>query len=324
MPAAFMSPRQAFQRIRDLLLGSKFDRAMRRAERSGCHRFLFGWNRGLGDVGLGLTPYFARIRQAFDNASIDVITREDLAPVFELAGADAIHVVPGLKRGAAFEVAAEARRLGLDPQGYAGVFGNADLRRWEQSARETVAPKLHWPARLDGLATRFVELEAPGPWIGVHVQSETEKFYRYVKDWPVQRWPQLFAAVQAKVPAKFVLLGVAAGGRLAGPGVVDLRGRTTLLEALSLVRTRFQVLVAPDSGILSLVYLLDMQKDLGVVSLWADPRQGILKLAQPSPNARLRHHPLLGRNEEVGNISVEEVAAAVLDCLETPPGQGQH
>jgi ADP-heptose:LPS heptosyltransferase len=252
------------------------------------------------------------------------MTREDLAPVFELAGADAIHVVSGLTRGAAFDVAAEAQRLGLDPQGYAGVFGNPDLRRWARSAREIGAPRLHWPARLDGLATRFVELDAPGPWIGVHVHSETEKFYRYVKDWPAERWPHLFTAVQAKVPAKFVLLGTASSRKLDGPGVVDLRGRTTLLEVLSLVRTRFQVLVAPDSGILSLAYVLDMQKDLDVVSLWADPRQGILKLAQPSPNARLRHHPLLGRHEDVGNISVDEVAGALLDCLETPPGQGQH
>jgi len=311
-----MSPRQALHRLWDSLRGPEFDRALRRAELSGCHRFLFGWNRGLGDVGLGLTPFFERIRRAFGDSRIDVVTRADLEPVFTLAGADSIRVVSGLKRGAALELEAEARRLGIDPRSYAGAFNNPDLRRWAHSARQTVAPRLHWPAGFDGLSERFAELRDPGPWVGVHVRSETAQFYRYVKDWPAERWPRLFESVQAKIPARFVLLGIANDGELARPGVVDLRGRTTLLEALCLVRTRLKVLVAPDSGVLSLVYLLDMEKDLDVVSLWADPRQGVLKLGQPSPNARLRHHPLVGQGEDIANISVQEVSAAIVAALE--------
>lgn len=318
-----MSPRQALQRLSDAVLGPEFDRALRRARRSGRHRFLFGWNRGLGDVGLGLTPFFARIRRAFDDSRIDVITRKDLEPVFCLAGVDDIHAVPGLARASTFEIEAQAQRLGLDLSRYEGVFGNPDLRRWGRSTRDIVPARLQWPQRFDSLEGRFAELDGFGPLVGVHVHSETAHFYRYTKDWPTQRWPLMFASVQAKVPARFVLLGAANEFDLPGPGIVDLRGRASLLEVLSLIRGRIDALVAPDSGILSLVYLLDVQKDLDVVSLWADPRQGVLKLGQASPNARLRHHPILGRDEDVGNITVDEVADRLVACLRSRAGRNE-
>jgi hypothetical protein len=319
-----MSPRQALRHAWDSLVGSDFDRALRRARRSGRHRFLFGWNRGLGDVGLGLVSHFERIRREFADARIDVVTRSDLEPVFALAGVDAIHVAAGLARGARFEILDEARRLGLDPASYAGIFGNPDLRRWARTTREVIAPRLHWPERFDRLAQRFAQFDAAGPWVGVHVHSETAQFYRYTKDWPAGRWPQLFASVRARVPARFVLFGAARDERIEGDGVVDLRGQTSLLELLALVRAHARAVVAPDSGILSIVYLLDMQKELDVVSLWADPRQGILKLGQPSPNTLLRHHPLLGRDEDVGNISVQEVADTLVSCLERPAAAGRR
>ena len=40
-----------------------------------------------------------------------------------------------------------------------------------------------------------------------------------------------------------------------------------------------------------------------IVSLWSDPRQGILKQGCASPNPRLRHVPLRGRDEDVRNLA---------------------
>ena len=81
------------------------------------------------------------------------------------------------------------------------------------------------------------------------------------------------------------------------------------------------MLVAPDSGILTAVYYLDQVQPLDVVSLWSDPRQSILKQGCTSPNPALRHHPLQGRGEDVRNLdvaTVEAALAAVLDSLPSP------
>jgi hypothetical protein len=307
---------QALRQWADRVLGSEFDRALRRAQRrSGPQRFLFSWNRGVGDVGLGLTPYFQRIRRTIADPSIEVVTRADLADAFRLAEADAIHVVPGLVRGTRLDLRAEARRLGVDLDSRVLTLANPDLRRWAGTVEDEIVPRLHWDDRFDALAVRFDSLRGPAPTVGVHVHSETAQFYRSVKDWPADRWPRLFERVRKEVPARFVLFGSAPGGPLEGEGIVDLRGRTTLLEVLAIVLVHCDALVAPDSGILSLAYLLDAQRDLAVVSLWGDPRQGILKHRRPSPNARLRHHPLLGADEEVANISVDAVAAALVASL---------
>jgi ADP-heptose:LPS heptosyltransferase len=314
-----MSPRQALQRLQDALFGSSFDRALRGAGERRHPAFLFGWNRGLGDVGLGLVPYFLRIRRAFPGARIEAITRPDLAQVFELAQADAVHTVPGLARGERLDVRAEARRLALDLSAYAGVFENPDLARWSQTIGDEIPPRLHWQDRFDDLARRFTELEEPGPWVGIHASSETARFYRYVKDWPSDRWPRLFACVRSQVPARFVLFGSAPEPDLENEHVVDLRGRTSLLEALAVVRTRCRALVAPDSGILSVAYLLDAQFDLDLISIWADPRQGVLRHPRASPNARLRHLPIVATGEDVGNISVEDLARPLAASLARSP-----
>jgi ADP-heptose:LPS heptosyltransferase len=311
-----MSPRQALQGLDDALRGSEFERAMRRARRLDRPAFLFGWNRGLGDVALGLTPYFQRIRAVHPQARIVAITRPDLAEVFELARTDEIHVVEGLKRGHRLDVRAEARRRALDLADYAGVHGNPDLRRWHRRVTDEIPPRLHWQHRYDLLAERFPALGGGARWVGVHVNSESAQFYRYTKDWPNERWAELFARVRAEAPAQFVLFGTRAHDvSLHGPGVLDLRGQTSLLDVLAIVRTQCRALVAPDSGILSASYLLDAQFELDVISLWADPRQGILKHGRPSPNRQLRHIPIVGRREDVGTITVDEVAETLVRCL---------
>jgi hypothetical protein len=76
---------------------------------------------------------------------------------------------------------------------------------------------------------------------------------------------------------------------------------------LSIFRNRCRVLVAPDGGVLTMAYYLDAAFPLTVVSLWSDPRQGILKQAVASPNPQLVHVPLVGEGEDVRRIPVAEV-----------------
>src|SRR5205814_698483 len=81
------------------------------------------------------------------------------------------------------------------------------------------------------------------------------------------------------------------------------------------IRHHCRALVAPDSGVLSIVYYLDAVFDLLLVSLWSDPDQGVMKQSTPSPNARLVHVPLAGRQRNVANIAPDEVARVIVAAL---------
>ena len=95
------------------------------------------------------------------------------------------------------------------------------------------------------------------------------------------------------------------------PAVIDLRGRTGFVDMMAIVRNRCRVLVGPDSGVLNTAYYLDATFAIDVISLWSDPRHGILAQRRASPNPRLVHRPLQGRDEDVRNIGVDEVEREV-------------
>jgi ADP-heptose:LPS heptosyltransferase len=101
---------------------------------------------------------------------------------------------------------------------------------------------------------------------------------------------------------------------------VDARGRTSLLEVMAIIRHRCPILVAPDSGPLTMTYYLDTDAPIGVVSLWADPRQGILKQGVQSPNPKLRHRAILAPDERIENITTDSVMAALCPFILCLPG----
>ena len=55
------------------------------------------------------------------------------------------------------------------------------------------------------------------------MSTETAQFYGYVKDWPAERWRELFAALGAD--ASCLLVGHAREPRFDAANIVDLRGR---------------------------------------------------------------------------------------------------
>jgi hypothetical protein len=300
-----LNPKRWTRALSDRVRGTAFDRLLRDAADAGRHRFVFAWNRGLGDIALGLVPLFLRIRADDPRACIEVVTREDLRQPFELAGVDAIHVVPGLARGSPVDVSA------FEGAG-AVVLADPDPTRWLERRRRDHPPRLRWRTEWNALADGFVRDAPDVVTVGAHVASETAQYYGYVKDWPAERFRALFAQFS---DVRFVLFGQAANARFDLSNVVDLRGRTTFLELMAVVRNRCRVLLAPDSGVLTAAYYLDDTFPLDVISLWSDPRQGILKQGCPSPNALLRHVALEGAREDVRNIGVDAVAAALLRAL---------
>ncbi len=311
-----MSPKQLLRRISDGLLGTALDRAVRRIARDPRRSILFCWNRGLGDIALCLVPIFARIRRDVPGARIAVVTRPDLAEPFAMTDADDVRVIAGLARGAPIDIDDISRTTALEPRAFAVVFTYPDPNRWLSGRRTEFPPSLSWDPRWDAYAEHLVPA-APGTiTIGVHVDSETARYYGYRKDWPPAAWRELFARFNDRPDIRWVLFGQSPEPAYTAANVVDLRGRTRYLELVAVIRNRCRVLIAPDSGVLTTAYYLAARFPLEVVSLWSDPRQGILLQGCASPNPLLHHVPLVGRDEQAANIPVDDVEAAVRAALQ--------
>jgi ADP-heptose:LPS heptosyltransferase len=285
-----------------------FDALLRKAQRAGHTRFLICWNRGLGDIALGLYALVHRIRAFIPQATVTFLTRPDLQAGFQLL--DGVHALacPEWKRGVPFDLADTLSRLELHASSYDVLLERPDPTRWLMWQLGTLVPKMRWDPVWDALAHRF-PLTGERPWVGVHVQTETS--YAYEKNWPVSHWRALFARLAEERGRRIVLFGFRPEPSFEHPAILDLRGKTTLHEMLAIIKNRCSSLVLPDSGVLSLTYYLDAVFPIHVISLWADPHQGILRQRVSSPNPALRHHALRGRREDISTISVDQV----LQCL---------
>jgi ADP-heptose:LPS heptosyltransferase len=310
-----LSPKRFLSRLRDRCFGTELDRVLRRAVNTGGRRVLVYWNRGLGDIALGLCALLARLRERLPGCHIAVLTRPDLEQAFALTDVDRILVCPSLRRGDAQGFGMACRALELDPGTFDVVLERPDPTAWLADSPGHFVPRLRWRNEWNSLADRFAGISLDRPVIAVHVSSETGQFYGYVKDWPPHFWRELFQRVGARHSVQWILLGHAQAERFDQSNALDLRGRTSLLEVLAIVRNRARILVAVDAGILAMAYYLDETFPLEVISLWSDPRQGVLKQRVESPNSGLRHCPLVGDGEDVRRLGVERVEAAVVAAL---------
>lgn len=301
------------RRFSDRTFGTSFERTLASAARRPKPEFLFFWNRGLGDIALGLVPLFLRIHQLAPGARIVIVTREELRSAFGISGADEVHVIPGLKREDRADMRHACARLGIKLQRFAAVFGYPDPNRWLEGHRREHPPRLPWNKDWDALAPALPA--GAGIVVGAHVNSETARYYGYRKDWPAERWQELFSRFGPDSGVRWVLLGYEAKPGYQGANITDLRGATDFPALMSLLRNRLRVLVAPDSGILSMGYYIDASFALDVISLWADPRQGVLHQGVPSPNPLLRHYPLVAPGEDIRALPVETVEAALRNSL---------
>ncbi len=262
------------RRCKAALRVNRFERTLRNADAP--KEIYIPWNRGMGDVPLGLYGVNLRIRQFFPNTRIIYLTRQDLLDVFAMLPGSEARALPGLKRGEPFDFSLYMQK---------GLFLPVDPTKDLPWLPGLVVPKLLYkkqplPCHLEGRK-----------YIGMHVDTETGGFYRYEKNWPEQKWRELIKKTRegGNVP---VLFGKRKEG--AFEGVIDLRGETTLQEVATILFTHCTALVAPDSGILSTMYYVDVASPLHVISLWNDPNQGILRQNVRSPNPYLQHFPLIG------------------------------
>jgi len=291
-------------------LPNPFDRVLKKVLAQGKSRFLIVWNRGLGDIPLGLYALICRIRTYIPNASITFMTRKDLEEAFMMLKGVSVLVVQNWERGKPIHIEEALKEHLLSSNMFDVILERPDPTKWLSWQLGKLTPKLAWNKEWESLFERY-NLEPNERYIGCHIDTETGAYYGYQKNWELTSWRNLLKKIGDNQQGKVILFGMKKQPVFLMEHLIDLRGETTLFEMLSIIKNRCRYLVAPDSGVLSVTYYVDANYPLRVVSLWADPRQGILRQRVASPNAQLEHIPLKGKHELISNISVDSVYNAL-------------
>src|SRR4029453_11600982 len=187
--------------------GPALDRAVRRAAAGPRRVFLFFWNRGLGDIALGLVPVFARVRRDVPGARIIVVTRPELKEPFALTDADAVVTIAGLARGERVTLADLRAIAGLELDRCAAVFADPDVNRWLRGRRREFPPLLRFDPAWDAFADRLAPAAAGEVYVGAHVSAETRQYYSYAKDWEPDSWRRLMASFDDAPGGRWILFG---------------------------------------------------------------------------------------------------------------------
>ena len=291
--------------LKELL--NPLDRLLKKAKKQDHCRFLICWNRGLGDIPLGLYAFVHRIRAKVPFATVTFMTRQDLAPAFEMLKHAGVLVVPSWKRGVAFQVDDSLEEVGLTRSNFDVIIEKPDPTKWVSWQLGTLIPRLEWDDEWDELAEKF-GLDANCKYLGAHVDTETGQYYGYEKNWPLEKWKAFFTNRDQKI----VVFGRGEPSSDWPENVIDLRGKTSFMEMQAIIKKYCSHLLVPDSGVLSTTYYLAVNSPLRIVSLWSDPGQGVLRQNVPSPNPSLVHVPLIGEKGKIDKISVEEVEKALV------------
>ncbi|KPK32635.1 MAG: hypothetical protein AMS24_03700 [Chlamydiae bacterium SM23_39] len=262
---------------------------IKKAKRKNKKRFLLCWNRGLGDIPLGLYAICKKIKENIANAKITFLIREDLKEGFYLFKEADFIIAKGWERGIFYKLP--------NLNGFDIIIKNPDPNYWVKWQIGKITPKLNWKNSLDNLYEKFNLTEKD--YIGVQVISDTT--HSPWRDWPQYKWESFFKKIKNK---KIIIFGKKIDKKFDFSNILDLRGKTSFLDVLSIIKNRCSKVVLPDGGILSILYYLDIDFPIKIISLWCDI-QGILKQNVSSPNKKLIHIPIYKKTMD--DIKVEEV-----------------
>ncbi|MFI5335085.1 MAG: glycosyltransferase family 9 protein, partial [Chlamydiales bacterium] len=210
-----------------------FERLLQGAKKKEERRFLISWNRGLGDVALGLYALVFRIREVIPDAHITFLTRPDLEEGFKLL--EGVHVLtaPTWQRGISYNLNATLESLGKNSADFDLTIEKPDPTHWVRWQLGTLVPKLQWQQEWDTLPSDF-PLSSVEKYIGIQPQTETQ--YGYEKNWPIAHWRELIEILTLKTGMKIVLFGKNPDLSFSSEKIIDLRGKTTLLQMLSVIK----------------------------------------------------------------------------------------
>jgi len=295
-----------------------FGCVLRRAKRKKQKKFLFAWNRGLGDIALGLFGLIHKTKKMIPDAVISFLIRENLEEGFELLSDVEILIAPNWKRGEPYNVEETLLSLQIDPSDYDVIIPWPDPTYWGAQLRGKLVPRLQWKEQWDKLYEKF---SLPKRMIYIGVQPVAETNYGLWRNWPRKRWNDFFSLLEKRENIKILLFGFEKKPFFSHKNIIDLRGKTSLFEMLSVIKNCCHFLLLPDSGILSMTYYLDVKFPIEVMSLWADPDHGIMKQNVLSPNQDLVHTPFIAENKDLKNISSKEVINFIFEKIDEGKSQ---
>lgn len=285
-------------------LFNPYDRMLKRAARKGARRVLLCWNRGLGDIPLGVFGLVHRIREFIPEAEVCIVTRANLEDGFRMLPGITLFVDPTWERWKPFDIDATLRTFGEARERFDLIVEKADLKHWLKRQIGRLTPRLEWNPAWDRYAERFSFPTKPRT-IAVHLHTETG--YALWRNWPVEHWRALFAHLEKEEDTQLLLFGVTREHVFPQSNIIDLRGKTSLYEMLALIKNRCTHLIAIDGGVLAMCYYLDCAFPLHVVTLWANREHGILRQNVRSPNPQLVHTPVVAPRNDLRTLSVERV-----------------
>ncbi len=300
----------SLRRLLRKITPNPLDVQLKKLNKKGGKKVLLCWNRGLGDIPLGLYALCEQIRRYIPQAEITSMTRTDLSEGFSLLKGVQVLCHPAWQRGREVDLQESLRYFGYDEKSFDLVMERPDPTRWVAWQIGRLTPKLYWEESWNRLSQDYA---LNGEYIGIHLDTETSLHYGYQKNWPLQKWIELLGILTVKYEKKILLFGLASSTPINMPGVIDLRGRTSLFAMIAIIFSHCPYLVVPDSGILSTIYYVDYNCPIKVISLWADPHQGVLKQDVASPNKGLRHFPTIAKNHDIRTIEVDRVLQAILN-----------
>ncbi len=285
-----------------------FDRMLKKARSAQAKRVLLCWNRGLGDIPLGVYGLVHRVREFLPDAEVCVVTRQELEDGFRLLAGITLFIDPTWKRWVTVDVDETLQRLGIPRESFDLIVEKPDPTKWLRHQIGKITPMLCWDPAWDVQAERF-SIPKSFRTIAVHVHTETG--YALWRNWPNAHWQDLFSLLE-KEEVQVLLFGLSKEHKFAQKNIIDLRGETTLYEMLSLIKNRCTHLVALDGGVLAMCYYLDSSFPLNVVTLWANREHGILRQKVTSPNPLLHHIPLVAPQNDLNALEVVQVFEAVM------------
>ncbi|PIS01713.1 MAG: hypothetical protein COT84_00715 [Chlamydiae bacterium CG10_big_fil_rev_8_21_14_0_10_35_9] len=288
-----------FKTILRKIQQNPFEKLLQKSALKKKKTFLLEWNRGLGDIPLGLYAIVHRIKKYVPDAKITFLIRSDLEEGFSFLRDVQFLVVPSWKRHAQYNIYSALQELHINPDNYDVIIEKPDPTYWVRWQIGALTPRLKWEQKYDMLWKKF---NLPSSDL-IAVQPAIESKYNLWRGYPPHKWQSLFNAINSPI----VLLGQENTNSFSGNHLIDLRGKTNLCELLSILKNACTKAVLPDSGVLSFMYYLDVEFPIKVVSLWADIAQGIMKQNVASPNKGLKHVPLLGQDKNVNNIDVSTI-----------------
>jgi GTP:adenosylcobinamide-phosphate guanylyltransferase len=287
-------------------------------------RVFVAWNRGLGDLPLGLFALRQTLEEAIADVEVHFVSRAGLQEGFSfLAPSDRVWIASDWERGRPYDVQKTLAVLGLQLTPSDRLLCWPDPTSWVRWQIGTLIPKLSWPLLVQADSLLHDETIH---WIGLQPDVETE--HGPWRQWPKERWEELMARLEKISGVRVALFGQKPSPLSYQVQGSDLRGQTSLYTLLKTIEQSVAALVLPDSGILSMLYYLGHQYPLRLISLWAD-RQGVLKQNVPSPNRRLIHKPCIDLSRTWRQISVSSVYKELIMTVpsrseeELPPLQGE-